>query len=254
MVGILPGIGVAATGTFDESESVLERLRNSSDLIFPASVRPVAVRLHKLCERLRWEQIEAQITRPWLRMSYRKFCEHCVSANMTPPVSEAFKAIQAFKPSLALLVAGIDTDRAHLYTVTHENVVSHASTGFIIIGSGTFTGTDHLITRRKLFKTRSLAETIFAMYETKRAAECVTGVGRATDIAIIRQGMKTEFLTAEQIESLGLIYDRMGPPALSAEDSETIDGFLNQQSLPAPIVSESATADPPAPPPSPESA
>jgi 20S proteasome alpha/beta subunit len=232
MIALLPGIGVAATGTFDESESVLERLRHSAELMAPAAVRPVAERLHQLCGRLRWQQIERQITRPWLRMGFRKFSEQCAIANTTPPVAEAFKAVQNFKPQLALLVAGIDAYGAHLYTVTYENVVSHTGTGFIVIGSGTFTGTDFLVTRRKFFRTRSVAETIYSMYEVKRASECVTGVGPATEVGIIRQGEKMVFLSPEQIEVLGRIYERMKPPKLSVDDSSTIASFLDQPPTP----------------------
>lgn len=232
MIGLLPGIGVAATGTFDESESVLERLRHSAELMAPAAVRPVAERLQHLCSRLRWKQIDNQITRPWLGISARRFADLCVTGNVTPAVAETFKAVQGFKPQVALIVAGIDPYGAHLYTVNYESVVSHTGTGFIVIGSGTFTGTYSLVTRRRFFRTRSVEETIYGLYEVKRTAEVVTGVGLATEVGVIRQGEQMHFLTPEQVQVLGEVYERMRPPELSDSDSKEIANFLNSQPLP----------------------
>jgi hypothetical protein len=74
---------------------------------------------------------------------------------------------------------------------------------------------------------RSLPETIYSLFAVKSAAEAIPGVGRQTDIAVIRLGERTKFLRQKQLKALSQIHKRMEARKLSAEDATAIEGFFS---------------------------
>lgn len=86
---------------------------------------------------------------------------------------------------LDVIVAGIDQSGADIAQVTHPGTTFNLNKlGYGAIGSGGI----HAITKLYLdaqTKQRSTAETLYSVYQAKRASERAPGVGRTTDIGII---------------------------------------------------------------------
>jgi len=90
--------------------------------------------------------------------------------------------------SLDIIVAGIDGSGAHISRVTHPGVLYWLDKlGYDAIGSGGI----HAVTRLSLSaqtRLRNLVETLYAVYDAKKASEVAPGVGKATDIALVELG------------------------------------------------------------------
>ncbi len=90
-----------------------------------------------------------------------------------------------FNMGLEILVSGIDGTGAHLAVVVHPG--SHVwldKLGYGAVGSGAI----HALGRLHLAgqtRHRALAETLFSVYDAKKAAEVAPGVGKETDVHII---------------------------------------------------------------------
>jgi hypothetical protein len=118
-----------------------------------------------------------------------------------------------------LLVAGMDDSGAHVFAITHPGqLLPLATTGFGAIGSGGV----HAGVRMSLgqhTKAASLVDTLYNVYEAKRASEVAPGVGKLTDLAIIKDG-NILFAWAEQIEALEKAHKEK--PALSTKEQAAL--------------------------------
>ena len=93
--------------------------------------------------QIRAHQIERELTRPSLNMSFAKFANTCVTTPTNQVLLDVFKAVQNFKFQLRLIVAGIDVHGAHLYQVCHDELNSHSSDGFVAVGCGSPVASAH---------------------------------------------------------------------------------------------------------------
>jgi len=123
-----------------------------------------------------------------------------------------------------VLVAGVDDSGAHIFAVIHPGqLLPLATTGFGAIGSGGI----HAAVRMSLAqhtKSASLVETMYNVYEAKRASEVAPGVGKLTDIAIIRNG-KFCFGGTELLSTLEEAHKEK--PALSSVELEKLKTVCN---------------------------
>lgn len=104
-------------------------------------------------------------------------------------------------------------------------VLRQDSLAFYAIGSGSIVA-QVVLARRGHDRSRSLAETIYSLYDAKRAAESVSGVGHSTDLCVLRPGKDPEFLPNETLDTLQGVYDRLRPPTLSDDDLKAIGTFI----------------------------
>jgi len=120
---------------------------------------------------------------------------------------------------LDLLVAGMDDSGSHLFTVTHPGVLLPVeTTGYGAVGSGAV----HAAVRLALGqhnKVASLVDTVYNVYESKKAAEVAPGVGNATDMAIIKDG-KVSFVKPEMFAVLEKVHKEK--PTLTASEQEEL--------------------------------
>ena len=116
---------------------------------------------------------------------------------------------------LEVMVAGIDDSGAHLFAITHPGILlPMQTTGFAAIGTG---GT-HAAVRISLGQQTpdvKLPETIYNVYEAKRASEVAPGVGQLTDMAILTTKGVT-FISEQEIETMGSFHKR--EPGLSPDE------------------------------------
>lgn len=107
-----------------------------------------------------------------------------------------------------LLVAGVDAEGAHLYSVQNPGQPASQNDviGYAAIGSGGIHGVQAMIGFRHAPST-DLRETVFQVYASKRRAEHAPGVGLDTDLAIVSQEDGVNFLGPAALKKLADLYD-----------------------------------------------
>lgn len=216
---------VLVVGSGGQSE-IASILNDPSLLAGDGSIRQLAEKVRENREALRKAMIENQYLKRILGTDWAAFNEACKSAN-GQLYKDMYVSIVQFKLGLSFLIAGLDQEGAHLFLVddgTHVPVNGNTS-GFGMVGSGALQA-QVAIARRGFKKTQSLSAAVFSAYEAKRASEFAYGVGKQTDIAIIRPNTPAAFLSQEAIAGLSRIYDRLKPPGLSKADQGKIDALL----------------------------
>jgi len=105
-----------------------------------------------------------------------------------------------------MLIAGIDATGAHLYMIANPGSPPNdfQQIGFASIGSGAIHASPALIGFGHA-PFRSLPETVFAIYASKRRGELAPGVGKDTDLVIIRED-GYQRLDATELASLEELY------------------------------------------------
>jgi hypothetical protein len=112
-----------------------------------------------------------------------------------------------FNLGIELLVAGVDGEGAHIYSVANPGQPErqHDVIGYGAIGSGGIHALQAMIGYRHSPAT-PLRETIFQVYAAKRRAEVAPGVGQDTDMAIVSPTNVT-FLDVATLEKLAELYN-----------------------------------------------
>lgn len=231
IIKLTPQAWMTITGTIQECEYVQEIVGRTGDSFDDHSVYRIARRLRKGCENIRARQIEEQITRPMLKVSFAKFGELCNKSIESEAIKDVWKCVLNFRFALEMLICGFDPE-PHIYRVTHSTLNSHEAIGFTAIGIGRTMATVTLAIRGKSFLNRPVAETMYHVYEAKRTSESTGLVGRRTDMLLIRQGSKATFLPKDLVRSLRRIVKKQKPPKLSADELSDINSKLPPQSTP----------------------
>jgi hypothetical protein len=194
----------AASGRPHEANRILDPLLGSSDSLL---IEELAERVRRSRERFRNLQIENTITRRILGISLKQFRQRAATETSTG-FAEILKAMSQFKMNLQLLVAGVDAKGAHIFTVDDVQAiaVSNDHAGFTAIGSGGDQAY-FALAHGDYGKSLPLADAMLRVYDAKRAAELVRGVGPRTDMVVMSPGRPARFVSEEAIDSLRMIYD-----------------------------------------------
>ena len=114
--------------------------------------------------------------------------------------------LSKFSLETDFLVAGIDEYGGHVITVDFPGTIQYLDKiGFGAVGSGIPHATVSLCLDGQT-RNRSLAESIHAVYVSKRKAESAPGVGSQTDMGIItHDGIR--FLESKHLETLAKVYE-----------------------------------------------
>lgn len=124
----------------------------------------------------------------------------------------------------------MDDSGAHIFAIQHPGqLLPLATTGFGTIGSGGL----HAGVRMSLGQhTRSatLVDTVYNVYEAKRASEVAPGVGKLTDMAVIRDG-KIFFADLEQFKAFEKAHKEK--PALSDGEQKLLQEACNAWTQPS---------------------
>jgi hypothetical protein len=112
-----------------------------------------------------------------------------------------------FNLGIELLLCGVDQTGAHLAYVGHPGTAAWLDKlGYAAIGSGAIHATTRLSLRSQT-RDNKLADTLYRVFEAKKAAEVAPGVGEETDIAIVDAG-HTEHCSAATIDELKDIFNQ----------------------------------------------
>lgn len=120
-----------------------------------------------------------------------------------------------------LLVTGFDDDGPFIFTVSDPGVVvPFIVPGFHATGSGDLNALSSLH-QRKLDPFTTLGEALYAVYEAKKYAELVGGVGRTSDIFVLRRG-KNFKAPDDVLKVLDEIWEHHKPVELTAEEKKNL--------------------------------
>lgn len=107
--------------------------------------------------------------------------------SMNPQITMMIdQGMSQFNLNVELLLAGVDQDGAHLFSVHNPggSELQHDFIGHMAVGSGAIHAVQSMVGFRHT-SGAGLRETIFRVYASKRRAEVAPGVGQDTDIAIV---------------------------------------------------------------------
>lgn len=181
---------------------------------------------------LKKSAVEETILKPLLGVDFAQFQGLVGQSSASQILQQVVGMIMQHNLQLDILVAGSDDSGSHLFLVTHPGVLMPMDTnGFVAIGSGGL----HAAVRLSLgqhTKTTSLVETVHSVYEAKKAAEVAPGVGKLTDMAIIKNG-RISTVDDKLFNTLESVHKEK--PSLSVEDrkllQEACDGCCTAESV-----------------------
>lgn len=87
-------------------------------------------------------------------------------------------------PLVQTIIAGCDDDGPHIYTVDNDSIQCHDSVGFAAIGAGQAHANSQMMAFGHTFR-HSLADTLRAVFFSKKRAEIAPGVGPYTDMMVV---------------------------------------------------------------------
>jgi hypothetical protein len=108
-----------------------------------------------------------------------------------------------------IIVAGVDDQGARLAVIGHPGMIAwFDKLGYAAIGSGGIHATMRLSLGAQT-RNSPLVETLYRVYESKRASEVAPGVGQETDVAIICQD-RTEHASEPLLKALSEVFSESG--------------------------------------------
>jgi len=226
IVQLTPRVWLTITGTVQDAEYARDRFTQASHLFAGQSVLQIAKRLRKACEHIRRRQIEERIIKPGIGVTYAEFSKACLSNQTTPLMSDAFNKINNFNFDLELMLVGIDDSGAHLYRINCFYVNSHEGLAFTTIGVGRTIAAAVIASYEGSTLSLPIAETIYRVYEAKRASEQTNLVGGLTDMLLLRQGSEPTLIPQQSLDVLANIYDKRKKVSLSAGELSDITNSI----------------------------
>jgi hypothetical protein len=123
-----------------------------------------------------------------------------------PLVDEIFKNITKYKFNTSILIAGFKENRAMISEITDYMHADYRDMNFHAIGSGNIQAINTLLFQ-KHDKRDSLVTTIYDVYKAKRNAEAAQGVGKDTELVILKKDAGCIPIEPKSIELLKNIYE-----------------------------------------------
>jgi len=200
--------------------------------VAPPLVRDLAQLTAVKYAEMRDAQIEAEVFRP-RGLTRLQFYQGAAPALAQQP--QIFFGIDnqvaTFNMNVEVIVTGIDGHGGHLFFVGNpgQTVSSFHQIGYHAIGSGALQALQSMIGFGHM-SARSLHQTVFACYASKRRAEVAPGVGKDTDLAVLsNKGMfKADKTMLDSLEELYQEYQKPASDVLMKK-AEEITNKLNSQ-------------------------
>lgn len=170
----------------------------------------------KACySELKTKRVDENILRPLLDASFETFRTLVGQSSSSQLLQQVLGMIMQHNLQLDVLIAGTDATGGHLFVATHPGqLLSVNMVGFAAIGSGAL----HAAIRLSLGQhtaASSLEEAVFNVHEAKKSSEVAPGVGKFTDMAIVRNGQ----IFALKPDLLAILEEfHKEKPALSQEE------------------------------------
>jgi hypothetical protein len=123
------------------------------------------------------------------------------------------------------VVVGYDGSEMRLFMINVNGIAPHDNRGLLGIGSGGEYATISLVYKNAQ-PSSSLAQTIVAVHEAKRAAEINYGVGPGTDLVVLRQEHPAVWFKEGDIKLLDEIVEKRRPRPVDEEETRAIQKML----------------------------
>lgn len=179
-------VGAGAVSLTDE---LLYKTRGALDQTQDMTVRSVVEKAVNASTELVRESIERQVLAPQGFDSHDEFNDkqQRLDKGVVNSIQrDLLDKKDAIFSQMNVLVAGVDSEGAHLYGVRQNDMARHDSIGYHTVGSGSDPAESSFI-RSQYDDTCSEKDAIMSVVEAKIRAEEAQGVGRQMDIAVVTQ-------------------------------------------------------------------
>lgn len=216
---ITAAVALLYSGTVPDGEEILAGVKPVSGAAGAPTVKSIADRVRDCYATLKRKRQEETILRPMLGVDFAQWQELLAKSAASQVIAQVTGMLNAHNLNTDMLVAGSDDSGHHLFVITHPGVCLHMNTvGYAAIGSGaSHAGISMALNKHTA--SDSVARTVYRVYEAKTAAEVSPGVGKLTDMAIMRDG-KIAFVTQQTLRALAKVHK--DHPELSAEEEKSI--------------------------------
>jgi len=202
---ICPSCIVMTAGDALAHADLCRNVRNRiSDLSRPRMV-VITEEVRKGYVAQRLEAIEQRFLEP-RGMTIKEFYDRYVRTLPPDVVVTLDHQIATYDYGLSIIVAGVDPDEGHIYGIRNPGETDcYDALGYHAIGIGAMHAISSLIANGFL-PLMGVKHAVYFSYEAKKNAESAPGVGRDTDMAIIRDG-DIRNVSPEEIQELEKIYE-----------------------------------------------
>lgn len=204
------------SGSVPDGEDVATRALSAIRAADRPPVVTIAEAARQAYEDTKRKRVEDSILKPCLGVNFAQFQTLVAQASASQLLAQILGLIMQHNLQLEVMVAGKDDTGAHLFAITHPGVLSPMqTTGFSAIGTG---GGTHAAVRISLARQTphvKLPETLYNVYEGKRASEVAPGVGQLTDMAVIT-AKGVAFVAEEDVTKLGSFHKK--EPSLTGSE------------------------------------
>ena len=153
---------------------------------------------------IREERIQKQLLDTY-KLSYTNILDLLKNPLQNPYAVNIIKFISEYTLKTQILLIGFRNNQAQIVEITESNAVETRDIGFDAIGSGGMQAVNTLLFQRHS-KNDSVTATLYDVYKAKRNAEVAVGVGKETDMMILRES-GLEKIDDEHMKVLAQIYD-----------------------------------------------
>jgi 20S proteasome alpha/beta subunit len=176
------------SGSTADGEEIVTGAKPSIAVNPRQPVKSIAEAVKESYSKHKQRRVEDNILRPLLGADFAQFQTLVAQSPTSQVLQQVLGLIMQHNLNTDLLVAGLDDSGAHVFVITHPGqLLPLATTGFGSVGSGAV----HAGVRMSLAQhtsAASLVDTLYNVYEAKRASEVAPGVGKLTDLALIQDG------------------------------------------------------------------
>ena len=137
------------------------------------------------------------------------------------------QSLASFDPEVELIVAGVDSTGGHLFTVDNPGgpPQCHDVIGVVAIGSGEIHAVQSMIGFGHAAM-QPVKDTVFRVFASKRRAELAPGVGRETDLMILRPGGAVR-LPGKALATLSELYESYAASVVASAQEQVSSWALD---------------------------
>jgi 20S proteasome alpha/beta subunit len=191
------------SGSVPDGENLIARTR-AKILTARSSIQETVTAAVSSYQEMKRHRVEDLILRPLLGVDFVGFQSMISQSSSSQILQQTLGMVSQHNMQLDILIAGFDEGEAHLTALANPGIALPMDIiGSAAIGSGGLHANVRLSLGKQV-RVISFPDTVYNVYGAKVAAEVAPGVGKMTDMAVIRQsGIKffdeTAFRTLESI-------------------------------------------------------
>lgn len=188
----------------------------------PRPVHEIAAIVAQQYQGVRMNAAEAQVLLPRGLSLVTYYGKH--QQLLSRITEDLDRSLASFDPEVELIVAGVDSSGGHLFTVNNPGgpPECHDVIGTVAIGSGEIHAVQSMIAFGHTAM-QPVKETVFRVFASKRRAELAPGVGRDTDLMVLRPGGAVR-LSDKALAKLSELYESYAASVV-ASAQEQVSGW-----------------------------